>query len=343
MGRKSQKSINAKLQRSSSGRFEKKKKNDAPIVEEPVKPTGPIGFEVEENDGIIHEWQALNVREEVLTNAWKSVICWKEGAREDIKIRKRHMGNGRSSMYSKRHKTIQKNTLRNYFEASNEVRKQEIEEPRSHHVFDNDVIVEVEGLDLVKLENEESIEEISEALPRLREYLKTLKRLPGSQVMGPKSKFNLEAYNVYRYQSVEDYFFQRIEKDKKPRPAALHAASRLWPGGNQRYYSDVIRFWTKEFISNNRLPDFRQGQHAKSESILADKDVASFVKKYILETKASLRSLSTMSRHINLNIVPEFMNNQLGTVSPSTLSKYLKLWGLTFKIRGKSIYYDGHE
>ncbi|KAG1474600.1 hypothetical protein G6F56_000260 [Rhizopus delemar] len=158
--------------------------------------------------------------------------------------------------------------------------------------------------------------------------------------MGPKSKFNLEAYYVYRYQSVKDYFFQRIEKDKKP---ILQIASRLWPGGNQRYYSDVIRFWAKEFIANNRLPNFRQGQHAKSESILADKDVAFFVKKYILETKASLCSLSTISRHINLNIVPEFMNNQLGAVSPSILSKYLKLWGVTFKIKGKSIYYDGHE
>ncbi|CAO3684255.1 unnamed protein product [Rhizopus stolonifer] len=241
--------------------------NDTPLLEESAEPTGSVGFELEENDDIIYEWQALNVRKEVLTNAWRSITSWKEDAGEDIKIRKRHTGDGRSSMYAKRHKTIQKNTLRNHFEVSNEVREHVIEESRSHHVFDNDVIVEVEGLGLVEhedddvsvIKNEESIKQIGEALPRLCEYLKNLKRLPRSQVMGPKSKFNLEAYNVYRYQSIQDYFLQRIEKDKKSRSAVLHAASRLWPGGNQRYYSDVIRFWAKEYIINNRLPDFRQG------------------------------------------------------------------------------------
>ncbi|CAO3666398.1 unnamed protein product [Rhizopus stolonifer] len=205
-------------------------------------------------------------------------------------------------MYVKRHKTIQNNTLKNYFEASNEVRKQEIEELRSHHVFDNGVVLEVEGLDLV--EN-------------------------GDITWKPTMCTGISQYKTT--------FFKESRKIRNLAlpPYMQHTDCGL--RGNQRYYSDVIRFWAKEYIINSRLPVFRQGQHAKSELILADKDVASFVKKYILEMKASLYSLSIMSRHINLNVVSEFMNNQLGTVFPSTLSKYLKLWRFTFKIRGKSI------
>ncbi|CAO3677005.1 unnamed protein product [Rhizopus stolonifer] len=103
------------------------KKNDAPLLEESAEPTESVGFELEENDDIIYE-------------------CWKEGAGEDIKICKRH-------------------TEMADLQSSNEVRENEIDELRSHRVFDNDVIVEIEGLDLVEhedddvsvIKNEESI------------------------------------------------------------------------------------------------------------------------------------------------------------------------------------------
>ena len=163
-----------------------------------------------------------------------------------------------------------------------------------------------------------------------------------NSVMNISSEGGMVAsYQYARYISVKQYFLHRLEGLNKG-DAARRVAMVHWATNNQDSRSRSIILWAKEFIQNKSLSKHDQGAHIKRESFLSFNDVKEAVLDMVRRTEPAKRSLDDMVKKINEEIAPSIVG-KVGTVCISTLSKYLHIWGYSFRKNKKGVFYDGHE
>ena len=88
-------------------------------------------------------------------------------------------------------------------------------------------------------------------------------------------------------------------------------------------------------------------------SLLSDEDIKQRCLDWLRETKPNQRSTRGLVDHVRKVILPDVLStgiiseelgNKLKSLSQTTVSKYLKLWGFDYKSTGKDfMYIDGHE
>ena len=193
----------------------------------------------------------------------------------------------------------------------------------------------------------EELEVVEEHIPHTKQEVNDIKDCIAlidqftNSVMNLGSEADMvESYQYSRYISVKEYFLHRLEGLNKGE-AAKRVAMVHWASNNQNSKSKAIIQWAKEFIQNGCLSRYNQGAHIKRESFLSFNDVKEAV--LVRKTEPAKRSLEKMVKIINEEIAPSIVG-KVGSVTTSSLSNYLYIWGYWYRKKNKkAIFFDGHE
>ncbi|OAD68318.1 hypothetical protein PHYBLDRAFT_173320 [Phycomyces blakesleeanus NRRL 1555(-)] len=109
-----------------------------------------------------------------------------------------------------------------------------------------------------------------------------------------------------------------------------------------RLSGTMIRKYAKEYINFQSIALHQQGKNAIHFSLFFDEDFKVSICKWIQQQKPESRSTILVKKHINEVVIPKKLGIP-GSVSMSTVWKYLHEWGYIFRKNSKDIYYDGHE
>lgn len=151
---------------------------------------------------------------------------------------------------------------------------------------------------------------------------------------------SLTPFDVRRYQSVHMYIGAIL--DGKPKiKAAEDIAITLWKN-YKSYIPRAIPNWTKTFIRDGKLPEFRQGQHSKRKSLLADEDIREKACAWLRSIKPKDRSPQSLQDKLEKEILLETLGER-GSLSLATVKHHMNLWGFQWRKSGQQIYFDGHE
>ena len=91
--------------------------------------------------------------------------------------------------------------------------------------------------------------------------------------------------------------------------ASAATAFYLYPEAGQRcetqecYKARCIRQWTKEYLQSGRLPEYRQGKHAKTQSIITDENVQVKLRTHLRNMKDELRTPENFRKDLNSTLL----------------------------------------
>ena len=151
---------------------------------------------------------------------------------------------------------------------------------------------------------------------------------------------SVEAYNGFRLLSFLIYFENRLH-GLKIGEASEKIAKTLWPQNSKPSRARSIVKWSKEYLEYGDLSDHCQGLHVKRQSFLSHNDIKSKVLEYMKKTNPAERTLFSIKTFIEEEVIPSCLGVS-GSVSITTLSKYLKEWGYSYGNK-KGLFFDGHE
>jgi hypothetical protein len=178
-----------------------------------------------------------------------------------------------------------------------------------------------------------ALQHIQAAYSKLSDLLK-----PRVCSNGPCSP--MESFERCKHQAIRLYFGYLLDGRRKLK-ASEQAARDIFVSPSTSRMS-AIRAWAKEYLQRGELSKHRQGKHAKSVSLLSDESIQHAACKWIRAQKHERRDLPTLANVLNNEIIPEKLGVK-GSISLTTLWRYMRAWGYVFRNNGKDIFVDGHE
>ena len=154
---------------------------------------------------------------------------------------------------------------------------------------------------------------------------------------------HLTKFDFIRLMAVEQYLiaahdFQKIQ-------ASVEVAERLFPESNAQYTGRKIRDWSMHFLKVGKLPEHKQGKHAKTVSLMNDEDIQKACRAYLrCQRNDTITSMSFMkwvneSLHLDPNVnLPASLN-----ISERSATRWLHQLNYNYDQYKKGSYVDGHE
>ena len=157
-----------------------------------------------------------------------------------------------------------------------------------------------------------------------------------------QSDFNqTSTFHICKLKAVHRYFYYILEKKKKIESSEL-AAIDCWIDPSKDYRPKAIRCWANEFLDFGFISEHQQGKNAKRESILSDETIEQQIREWITNHKVEQRNIPDLLKFVNMTIIPEELGIP-GTISHTTLWRFMHEWGYVYHKNNKDIYYDGHD
>ncbi|KIK18907.1 hypothetical protein PISMIDRAFT_54765, partial [Pisolithus microcarpus 441] len=113
----------------------------------------------------------------------------------------------------------------------------------------------------------------------------------------------------------------RLSSDAAERAAETNGFSRSW-GGRQ------LRGWTRQWVTNRKLPESLRGRHAKTASVLAIPSIKAELRAYLRSNKWSVNPGKLVKFTANEMLPREaepYLQNLVDNEMPLALKKYLEL------------------
>ncbi|KAG2210685.1 hypothetical protein INT45_003996 [Circinella minor] len=132
------------------------------------------------------------------------------------------------------------------------------------------------------------------------------------------------------------------QKKKKKIESSDLAAIDCWIDPSKGYRRKAIRCWANEFLDFGFISEHQQGKNAKRESILSDETIEQQIREWITNHKVEQCNLPNLLKFVNMTILPEELRIP-GTISHTTLWRFMHEWGYVYRKNNKDIYYDGHD
>ncbi|KAJ8101608.1 hypothetical protein POJ06DRAFT_237718 [Lipomyces tetrasporus] len=110
------------------------------------------------------------------------------------------------------------------------------------------------------------------------------------------------------------------------------------------YMARVIRGASLYEYTESLPPLSKRGKHTKCTSALDDEEVREQCLSYFQSLPPNARSATKLKANYEQVVYPEVSGSMnKATISLTTITRYLQLWGFSLKGHTKDIYYDGHE
>jgi hypothetical protein len=137
-------------------------------------------------------------------------------------------------------------------------------------------------------------------------------------------------------------FIQLLLDGRGKMDASIQIAETMWNKGD--YMARCIRKWEAHFIQTGELLVYRQGKHAKLESLLKDEDFKEKCQTWLRQQTPESHSPRNLKIYIETILFPKLTGHiKKDTISEKTCRNYMHLWGYIYDERKKGIYYDGHK
>ncbi|KAL0097404.1 hypothetical protein J3Q64DRAFT_1857655 [Phycomyces blakesleeanus] len=147
-------------------------------------------------------------------------------------------------------------------------------------------------------------------------------------------------YEMMKHQAVKTYLLQRIQGLKKVEASTKEM--EIVYGQKNTYLPLVIRKWAKEYIYTGFISPRQQGKHAREPFLLADEGIANAVSNWIRKQEVENITTPNVKEYIDHTLFPEKFGVS-GNVSLSSINRYMKSWGFTFKKTVGAVYVNNHE
>jgi hypothetical protein len=144
-----------------------------------------------------------------------------------------------------------------------------------------------------------------------------------------------------RLMSIRRYFILRLQGVKKLEASEMIARD-IWSRGPR--FARRLREWSRTFLEQGQLKEFRQGMHPKTTAVISDEDLTDRCREFIRSQVKEQRSPMALKQFVEEILFPEVFPDVEFSISESTCQRYMHLWGFAIKdTSAKNVYVDGHE
>jgi hypothetical protein len=156
---------------------------------------------------------------------------------------------------------------------------------------------------------------------------------------------SLSTFDYFRMQCLALYFTYVLNGEGKVESSSRTVLSVLGKQKNRgnEWAARCLRKWADYFLLHGRLPPRFQGKHVKHTSLLTNEDIKWACLKWLRNAKFEDRKVLLLQAFLRDKVIPQHLNINNHCVPESTIIRYMRKWGYTFRRDGQDVYYDGHE